>query len=174
MNKVFLSILIISVLTIFACKKSKTKKQIAGQWKVTAMFSDEQDFLLLKRKGQYLPAGCDTIYFEREEKLNMEVLFKDNGGYIRTQQTVIKYIDTAATRAQCSAVYADSTLNSTEEGTWRFEGKETLELIANNNNYEGNKLISISSSEMEWQTDLTVNQGFVVFNGIKTTKFIKL
>jgi hypothetical protein len=26
---------------------------------------------------------------------------------------------------------------------------------------------------MEWQTDLTVSQGFLVFNGIKTTKLIK-
>jgi hypothetical protein len=71
------------------------------------------------------------------------------------------------------AVYSDSLLNTVEDGTWRFEGKETLELIAQNNNYEGNKLVAISNSEMEWQTDLTVEQGFVIFKGIKTTKLIK-
>ena len=46
-------------------------------------------------------------------------------------------------------------------------------MIAENNNFVGNKIVSISNSNMEWQTDLTVSQGFLVFNGIKTTKLIK-
>jgi hypothetical protein len=147
---------------------------ISGKWEVTEMYSEDQDFLLIKRNGKFLPLGCDTISFERIESLDSEITFNENGSYQRVKKVTIKYLDTAATRVQCMAVFADSLINTTEEGTWRFEGKETLELIANNNNYEGNKLISISSKAMEWQTDLTVEQGFVVFKGIKTTKFIKL
>lgn len=166
---IFISVLFCTV----SCKKNKTKKQIAGKWEVTAMFTDEADFLLKTRKGKFLAAGCDTIDFERKETLKIELTFNDNGSYSRITNTTINYLDTAATRAQCIAVYADSTLNSTEEGSWKFEGKETLELIASNNNYEGNKLISISDQAMEWQTDLTVEQGFVIFKGIKTTKLEK-
>lgn len=164
---------IVIIVSALACKKSKTKKMIAGTWEVSAMFTDEADLLLLKRKGKLLPIGCDTIAFERKEQLKSSIVFEDNGNYTRTNNITITYIDTAASRLQCMAVYADSLLNSTETGTWRFEGKETLELIASNKNYEGNKLVAISNEEMEWQTDLTVEQGFVIFKGIKTTKFIK-
>jgi len=173
MHKIILSLILVSLVFIGACKKSKTKKMIAGKWEVSAMFSDEKDFLLQKRSGKILPIGCDTINFERTETLKSEVTFEENGNYHRINNITIKYLDTAATRLQCMAVYADSLLNTVEDGTWRFEGKETLELIAQNNNYEGNKLVAISNSEMEWQTDLTVEQGFVIFKGIKTTKLIK-
>jgi hypothetical protein len=89
------------------------------------------------------------------------------------EKITIQYLDTAASRLQCKAVYGDSLINTKEEGTWRFEGKETLELLGNNKNYEGNKLVAISNNEIEWQTDLTVEQGFVLFKGIRTTKFAK-
>lgn len=156
-----------------ACKKSKTKKQIAGTWSVVAMYADEKDFLLQKKAGKVCQSGCDTISFERVETLKCSIVFNESGSYTRTKNTIIKYLDTAATRLQCMAVYADSVIDDVEEGTWRFEGKETLELIAQNNNYEGNKLVSISNEAMEWQTDLKVDNGFVIFEGIKTTKFIK-
>ena len=155
------------------CKKSKIKKQFAGKWEVTTMYSDETNFLLIKQKGELKLNGCDTIHFERQQILKSEITFNDEGNYIRVSNITIKYIDTAASRIQCAAVYGDSLLNSTEEGTWLFEGKETVELLASNNNYEGNKLITISNNEMEWRTDLTVEQGFLVFKGLKTTKFIK-
>jgi hypothetical protein len=168
------SILIIGVgVLLSACKKSKTKKQIVGKWVVTEMYTDESDFLLQKRNGEFLTVGCDTLSFERVETLQSEITFNQNESYLRTKHISIKYIDTAATRLQCTVVYADSIIDTNEEGTWRFEGKETLELLANNNNYEGNKLISISDKAMEWQTDLTVEQGFVLFKGIKTTKLTK-
>jgi predicted transcriptional regulator len=156
-----------------SCKKSKTKKQIAGKWLVTEMYTDEVNFLLLKKKGTFYTTICDSMHFERTEKLVSEITFTDNGSYTRKNNITISYLDTAATRAQCKVIYADSVLNNVEEGKWKFEGKETLELIANNKNYEGNKLISISNSAMQWQTDLTVEQGFVLFKGLKTTKFIK-
>ena len=169
-----LSLLAICVILLFtACKKSKTKKQIVGKWTITAMYTDENDFLLQKRNGEFLPVGCDTLSFERVETLQSEIIFNENESYKRTQHISIKYIDTAATRLQCTVVYADSIIDTNEEGTWRFEGKETLELLANNNNYEGNKLMSISDKAMEWQTDLTVEQGLVLFKGIKTTKLTK-
>lgn len=168
------SILIIGVgVLLLACKKSKTKKQIVGKWVVTEMYTDESDFLLQKRNGEFLTVGCDTLSFERVETLQSEITFNQNESYLRTKHISIKYIDTAATRLQCTVVYADSIIDTNEEGTWRFEGKETLELLANNNNYEGNKLMSISDKAMEWQTDLTVEQGFVLFKGIKTTKLSK-
>lgn len=168
------SILIIGVgVLLSACKKSKTKKQIVGKWVVTEMYTDESDFLLQKRNGEFLTVGCDTLSFERVETLQSEITFNQNESYLRTKHISIKYIDTAATRLQCTVVYADSIIDTNEEGTWRFEGKETLELLANNNNYEGNKLMSISDKAMEWQTDLTVEQGFVLFKGIKTTKLTK-
>lgn len=168
------SILIIGVgVLLSTCKKSKTKKQIVGKWVVTEMYTDESDFLLQKRNGEFLTVGCDTLSFERVETLQSEITFNQNESYLRTKHISIKYIDTAATRLQCTVVYADSIIDTNEEGTWRFEGKETLELLANNNNYEGNKLISISDKAMEWQTDLTVEQGFVLFKGIKTTKLTK-
>lgn len=173
MAKKIIFLLSISILIVAACKKSKTKKMIAGTWEVKEMFTDERDFLLIKKGGKFLPVGCDTINFERTEQLSSEITFNENGSYKRINNTSIKYLDTAATRLQCLPVYADSLTNVIEEGTWRFEGKETLELIAQNNNYEGNKLTSISNTEMEWQTDLTVEQGFVIFRGIKTTKLIK-
>jgi hypothetical protein len=168
------SILIIGVgVLLSACKKSKTKKQIVGKWVVTEMYTDESDFLLQKRNGEFLTVGCDTLSFERVETLQSEITFNQNESYSRTKHISIKYIDTAATRLQCTVVYADSIIDTNEEGTWRFEGKETLELLANNNNYEGNKLMSISDKAMEWQTDLTVEQGLVLFKGIKTTKLTK-
>ena len=168
------SILIIGVgVLLSACKKSKTKKQIVGKWVVTEMYTDESDFLLQKRNGEFLTVACDTLSFERVETLQSEITFNQNESYLRTKHISIKYIDTAATRLQCTVVYADSIIDTNEEGTWRFEGKETLELLANNNNYEGNKLMSISDKAMEWQTDLTVEQGFVLFKGIKTTKLTK-
>ncbi len=168
------SILIIGVgVLLSTCKKSKTKKQIVGKWVVTEMYTDESDFLLQKRNGEFLTVGCDTLSFERVETLQSEITFNQNESYLRTKHISIKYIDTAATRLQCTVVYADSIIDTNEEGTWRFEGKETLELLANNNNYEGNKLMSISDKAMEWQTDLTVEQGFVLFKGIKTTKLTK-
>jgi hypothetical protein len=34
-------------------------------------------------------------------------------------------------------------------------------------------MIAINNNEMEWQTDLIVDQGLVVFIGIKTTKLTK-
>jgi hypothetical protein len=149
------SILIIGVgVLLSACKKSKTKKQIVGKWVVTEMYTDESDFLLQKRNGEFLTVGCDTLSFERVETLQSEITFNQNESYSRTKHISIKYIDTAATRLQCTVVYADSIIDTNEEGTWRFEGKETLELLANNNNYEGNKLMSISDKAMEWQTDL--------------------
>ena len=166
-------LLLLIILSATACKKSKTKKMIAGTWEVAAMYTDEGDLLLLKRKGKLLPIGCDTIAFERQEQLKSSIVFEENGNYTRTNNITITYIDTAASRLQCLAVYADSLINATETGTWRFEGKETLELIASNKNYEGNKLIAISNDAMEWQTDLTVAQGFVIFKGLRTTKFIQ-
>jgi len=167
-------ILIVFLFTLFAsCKKSKTKKQITGTWVVTAMYTDEADLLLLKKTGKFYSNLCDTVYYERQEKQYCEVVFKDNERYIRTKKITIQYLDTAASRLQCKAVYGDSIINNTVEGTWRFEGKETLELLGDNKDYEGNKLVAISNNEMEWQTDLTVEQGFVLFKGIKTTKFAK-
>lgn len=166
-----ISFLLMFVFT--ACKKSKTKKQIAGTWTVVAMFADDKDFLLQKKAGKILQGMCDTINFERIETLKCNIVFNENGSYTRIKNTNIKYLDTAATRIQCTAVYGDSLIDDIEEGTWRFEGKETLELIDKNNNYEGNKLVAISDEAMEWQTDLKVNDGFVIFEGIKTTKFIK-
>jgi hypothetical protein len=156
-----------------ACKKSKIKKQITGKWIVTAMYTDDADLLLQKKKGKFYATQCDTVLYERQETLYSEVVFKKKKKYTRTEKITIQYLDTAASRIQCKAVYADSTLNITEEGKWRFEGKETLELLGNNNNYEGNKLIAISDNEMEWQTDLIVDQGIVLFTGIKTTKLTK-
>ena len=167
-------ITIVFVFTLFAsCKKSKTKKQIVGKWIVTAMYTDEEDLLLLKKKNKFYSTICDTVYFERTEKQYCEVVFTDQEKYTRTKKITIQYLDTAASRLQCKAVYGDSLINTTEEGTWRFEGAETLELLGDNKNYEGNKLIAISNNEMEWQTDLTVEQGFVLFKGIRTTKFAK-
>lgn len=173
MNLKFSILIICTGLLLSACKKSKTKKQIVGKWVVTEMYTDESDFLLRKRNGKFFPVGCDTLSFERVETLQAEITFNQNESYSRTQHISIKYIDTAATRLQCTVVYADSVIDTNEEGTWRFEGKETLELLANNNNYEGNKLMSISDKAMEWQTDLTVEQGLVLFKGIKTTKLTK-
>lgn len=173
MNLKFSILIICTGLLLSACKKSKTKKQIVGKWSVTEMYTDESDFLLQKRSGKFLPVGCDTLSFERVETLQSEITFNQNESYLRTKHISIKYIDTAATRLQCTVVYADSIIDTNEEGTWRFEGKETLELLANNNNYEGNKLMSISDKAMEWQTDLTVEQGLVLFKGIKTTKLTK-
>jgi hypothetical protein len=173
MCKKHLYFILLSVFFFSACKKSKTKKKIVGHWEVSAMYTDYKDFLLIKRKGKILPQGCDTISFERTETLKSEITFNENGNYKRLNNITINYLDTAATRIQCAAVFADSMINSAEEGTWRFEGKETLELIAQNKNYEGNKLVAISDNEMEWQTDLTVEQGFVIFKGIKTTKLVK-
>jgi hypothetical protein len=85
----------------------------------------------------------------------------------------VQYPDTLQSRLQCKVIFADSIIEKTEKGMWKFEGNETLSMIAENNNFEGNKIVSISNTNMEWQTDLTVSQGFLVFNGIKTTKLIK-
>jgi hypothetical protein len=156
-----------------ACKKSKIKKQITGKWVVTAMYTDESDLLLKTKKGKFFATLCDTVTFERQEKLYSELVFDENEKYTRTEKITIQYLDTSASRIQCEAVYSDSIINIIEEGKWQFEGKETLELLGNNKDYEGNKMIAINDNEMEWQTDLIVDQGLVVFTGIKTTKLTK-
>lgn len=168
-------LLIVACFFVFltACKKSKTKKKIAGKWLVTAMYTEDADLLNLTKKGKFYTTLCDTVFFERKETQYCELVCNENERYIRTKKITIQYMDTAASRIQCKAVYGDSVMNSVEEGTWRFEGKETLELLADNNNYEGNKLVTITDKEMVWQTDLTVEQGIVLFTGFKTTKFAK-
>jgi hypothetical protein len=156
-----------------ACKKARIKKQITGTWQVTEMYTDSENFLIKKVDGFMLPKGCDTLNFYQTETNLITIIFDEDGGYTRTENITVEYPDTLQSRLQCKVIYADSLIQKTEKGMWKFEGNETLSMIAENNNYEGNKIMSISNTNMEWQTDLTVSQGFLVFNGVKTTKFIK-
>jgi hypothetical protein len=137
------------------------------------MYTDTQNLLIKEIDGFMLPAGCDTLKFYQTETLNTTIIFDEDGIYTRIEKTTVQYPDTLQSRLQCKVIFADSIIEKTEKGMWKFEGNETLSMIAENNNFEGNKIVSISNTNMEWQTDLTVSQGFLVFNGIKTTKLIK-
>jgi hypothetical protein len=137
------------------------------------MYTDSKNLLIKEIDGFMLPTGCDTLKFSQTETLSTTIIFDEDGIYTRIEKTTVQYPDTLQSRLQCKVIFADSIIEKTEKGMWKFEGNETLSMIAENNNFEGNKIVSISNTNMEWQTDLTVSQGFLVFNGIKTTKLIK-
>jgi hypothetical protein len=168
-------LLLLSTTIIFftSCKKARIKKQITGTWQVAEMYTDSKNLLIKEIDGFMLPTGCDTLKFSQTETLNTTIIFDEDGIYTRIEKTTVQYPDTLQSRLQCKVIFADSIIEKTEKGMWKFEGNETLSMIAENNNFEGNKIVSISNTNMEWQTDLTVSQGFLVFNGIKTTKLIK-
>jgi hypothetical protein len=171
-NKIVAVLIIASVLMVFACSKNKPEKLIIGKWAVLEKYSETTNFIDNKVSGIYYTTSCDSLPMQRRTLSEIYIAFNTNEIFSEEIKQTISYLDTAATRINCTPIYKDSIVTDTIKGAWKIDGS-TLAMVVGTD-YTGHKLLEINKTNMSWETNVAVVNSIVTFNGTISTKFKKM